>query len=85
MWDDPIVAEVRRVREEHAAKFGYDLDAIFRDIKEQERKSGYQFVAFPPRPARYYGPADPLRPGASGPDRVNRDVGRESSAVSGSQ
>lgn len=42
---DPIVDEVRRARDAHAARFGYDLDAIFRDIKEQERQSGLRFVA----------------------------------------
>jgi hypothetical protein len=60
MWVDPIVAEVRRIRDQHAAKFNYDLDAIFRDIKEEERKSGDTFVTFPPRSPQYYGPADPL-------------------------
>jgi hypothetical protein len=47
--NDPIVDEVRRVRDAHAARFNYDLDAIFRDIKEQEQKSGRQFVSFAPR------------------------------------
>ncbi len=47
--NDPIVDEVRRVRDAHAARFHYDLDAIFRDIKEQEKMSGRQFVSFPPR------------------------------------
>lgn len=47
--NDPIVEEVRRIRDAHAARFNYDLDAIFRDIKEQERKSGRTFVSFPPR------------------------------------
>jgi len=42
--NDPIVDEVRRVREAHAAQFNYDLDAIFLDIKEQERQSGLKFV-----------------------------------------
>lgn len=46
--NDPIVEEVRRVREAHAARFHYDLDAIFRDIKEQEKKSGCKFVSFDP-------------------------------------
>ena len=45
---DPIVDEVRRVREAHAARFNDDLDAIFRDIKEQEKKSGREFVTFTP-------------------------------------
>ena len=44
--NDPIVDEVRRVRDAHAARFNYDLDAIFRDIKEQEKKSGRKFVSF---------------------------------------
>jgi hypothetical protein len=47
--NDPIVDEVRRVRDAHAAQFNYDLDAIFRDIKEHEKQSGRKFVTFPPR------------------------------------
>jgi hypothetical protein len=43
--NDPIVDEVRQVRDAHAARFDYDLDAIFRDIKAQEKKSGLKFVA----------------------------------------
>lgn len=46
---DPIVDEVRRGRDAHAASFNYDLDAIFLDIKEQERASGLEFVTYPPR------------------------------------
>ena len=47
--NDPIVDEVRRVRDAHAAMFNYDLDVIFQDIKEQEKKSGLKFVSYPPR------------------------------------
>ena len=42
--NDPIVDEVRRIRDTHAARFDYDLDAIFRDIKEREEKCGLKFV-----------------------------------------
>ena len=49
MWEDPIVAEIRRIREEHAARFNYDLWAIYEDLKEQERKSGREFKSYPPR------------------------------------
>jgi len=49
MWDDPIVNEVRRVREEHAARFGYDLREIYRAVKEQEAASGRTFASYPPR------------------------------------
>ena len=52
MWKDPIVEEVRKVREAHAAQFNYDLWAIYRDLKEQERKSGRAFVSYPPRRAQ---------------------------------
>lgn len=49
MWDDPIVAEVRRVREAHAARFNNDLLAIYRDLKAEERKSGREFASYPAR------------------------------------
>lgn len=44
--NDPIVDEVRRIRDAHAAQFNYDPDAIFRDIKEQEKRSGRKYVSF---------------------------------------
>lgn len=43
--NDPIVDEVRRIRDAHAARFNYDLDAIFQDIKEREKMSGHKFVS----------------------------------------
>jgi hypothetical protein len=49
MWEDPIVAEVRRVRAAHAAQFNNDLLAIYRDLKVQEQKSGHRFVSYPAR------------------------------------
>jgi hypothetical protein len=52
MWDDPIVQEVRNAREVHAAQFNYDLEAIYCDLKEQEKKSGRTFVSYPPRRVR---------------------------------
>ena len=44
--NDPIVDEVRRIRDEYAARFNYDIDAMFRDIKEKERMSGRTFVSY---------------------------------------
>lgn len=52
MWQDPIVEEIRRYREEYAAQFNYDLDAICRDLREQEKKSGATPVSLPPRAPR---------------------------------
>ena len=42
--NDPIVDEVRRIRDEHAARFNYDLHAIFLDIKKREKERGLVFV-----------------------------------------
>jgi hypothetical protein len=50
--NDPIVDEVRRIRDANAARFDYDLDAIFQDIKEQEKKSGLTFVSGAARQTR---------------------------------
>lgn len=49
MWDDPIVEEVRKIREEHAASLGYDLEKIFKDLKKREEKSGRKVVSLPPK------------------------------------
>ena len=46
---DPIVAEIRAVRGAHAARFNYDIDAIFRDIQAMEKASGRTFVRLRPR------------------------------------
>ncbi len=48
---DPIVDEVRAVRDAHAARFDYDLDKIFADIKARQQASGREYVKYPPRPA----------------------------------
>jgi len=49
MWHDPIVSEVRSVRDAHARLHQYDLDRIFRDLKEQEKRSGRKYVRLPSR------------------------------------
>ena len=51
-WHDPIVEEVRAIREAYAARFQYDLQAIYRDLQAQERQHGWKTVSFPPRPAK---------------------------------
>ena len=49
MTTDPIVAEVRAARDRLAARFDYDLEAIFRHVKAVEAKSGRSYVQCPPR------------------------------------
>jgi len=38
------VEEVRKIRDAYAAPFNNDLDAIYADLKERERKRGLKFV-----------------------------------------
>ena len=49
-WSDPIVDEVRAVRDAHARKFDYDLGAIFKDLirqQEENQGQGWQYVRLP--------------------------------------
>ena len=46
MWEDPIVEEVRNSREEHAAKFNYDINAIIKDLQEQQRNSDNELYSY---------------------------------------
>ena len=46
---DPEIAEVRAVRARHAARFRYDVKAIFRDIRSLQKTSGREFVRYPAR------------------------------------
>jgi len=48
---DPLISEIRTAREKHAARFGYDLTEIFRDIKARQQASGRTYVRYPSRPA----------------------------------
>jgi hypothetical protein len=36
--DDPVLAELRQIREEFVARFDYDFDAIGRHLRKQERR-----------------------------------------------
>ncbi|MFQ6091071.1 MAG: hypothetical protein ACE5OR_00055 [bacterium] len=46
---DPIVEEIRKIRQRHAEKFNYDLDAIFQDLKDKERQSKRKVVSLSPK------------------------------------
>jgi hypothetical protein len=44
---DPIISELRKLRDAHAAKFKYDFDAIAQDWMEAEtaaKRAGQKFV-----------------------------------------
>lgn len=47
MWEDPIVAEVRRIREEIFAEYGDDLEAYAAHImalQEEDKKRGVTYA-----------------------------------------
>ena len=43
-WESPIVLQVRKVKERLAAKFNYDIDAMFKDLMERQKTSGRRYV-----------------------------------------
>ena len=49
MNEDPIVAEIRRYRAEHAEKYSHDLGLICEALREAEAKSGRKIVRRKPR------------------------------------
>ena len=71
-WSDPIVDEVRRIRDAYAARFNYDLRAIYGDLKEQEKRSGRKIVSYakePPAVAPNQTPP-PTGPAIAVPDNI---------------
>jgi len=46
---DPIIAELRAVLDTHAARFNYDVRAIFQDIRVTQEMSGREYVRYPAR------------------------------------
>ena len=55
---DPIISEVRAACDAHAARFDYDLAAIFRDIRAMQEKSGREYVRLPARPVASDAPSE---------------------------
>ena len=46
---DPIISELRAIREAYAARFDYDVEAMFRDIRARQEASGREYVRLPAR------------------------------------
>lgn len=44
VWRDPIVSEVRRIREELFAAAGHDIHEFCRRLREKQSRSGHQVV-----------------------------------------
>ncbi len=50
MTFDPIVAEIRKIRELRAARFGFDVRAIVKDAQQRDACGDRRIVRLPPRP-----------------------------------
>ncbi|TRV45904.1 MAG: hypothetical protein EWV53_01230 [Microcystis panniformis Mp_MB_F_20051200_S9] len=46
MWQDEILDEIHKFREEHAKYFNYDLDAMFTDWQQRQGENGRKVVSF---------------------------------------
>ena len=49
MFIDPIVEEMRRIKEAHAAQYGYDVRAMARALRKQQQDAGRKVVTLAPR------------------------------------
>ena len=46
---DPVIAEVRAMRDEFAKRANYDVGVIFRRIRQMQDESGREYVSYPAR------------------------------------
>lgn len=44
---DPVIDEVRKIREAYAEKFNYDIKAICRDLKRKQAKHADKVISKP--------------------------------------
>ena len=57
-WRDPIVEEIREVRQQQAARLNYDVRAIVEDARKRQNEGNRKVVSFPPhRPQTAQKPA----------------------------
>jgi hypothetical protein len=52
MQNDPVVDEVRRIRNAYAKRFGFDFRAMAADLSRKEREHPDLLVSFESKPIR---------------------------------
>ena len=52
MLKDELVEEVRKARQEQAAKWNFDLKAILADARNRQAQSGHKVVSFVPKDSK---------------------------------
>jgi hypothetical protein len=82
MRNNPIIAELRTMREAHAAQFNYDFDQISADLRakqERARLAGRIFVTLPSKPvADWERSACGISGGVSSSKRISNELVSES-------
>ncbi len=63
MFHDPIVEEVRAIREQLAAQFNFDIRKIVEDAQRRQATSGSRIVSFE-RPNKALQPTVPAKAGS---------------------
>ena len=53
MWEDRIVKEIHKSREEYLKKFNYDIHAVCQDVRKKSRNDDRKVVKPVPRPAKH--------------------------------
>jgi hypothetical protein len=49
MWNDPIVEETRKIRDELAAKFNYDVEKLGQYYQSRQKSEEREIVKRPPK------------------------------------
>ncbi len=49
MWKDPVVEDVRAIRDEYARSLDYDLGKICEDLRRQQTEGTKEVVTLPPK------------------------------------
>ena len=70
MWEDPIVAEVHRIREKLAAEYNFDIKAFFADLRKRQTALGARLVhqKQPNQTLQPTGPAIPVSQRSKSPE-----------------
>lgn len=67
---DSVIAEIWAIGDEHAARFDYDVAAIFRDLRARQENSGRVYVSLPARriePGSEFGASSRRKQGTNNP------------------
>ncbi len=62
MWKDPIVEEVRSIREKQAEAHGFDIRKIMADARARQGTSGHPLVSFIKNKRRPHAKRNTVRP-----------------------